>query len=182
MKKQMDSRIIKRLRELFSTGKFDYIADAKIDSSLEKVFLYPTDDFFLTKMQFDAISSLVGEHENLYVMEMGWKTSLGLFDTSNVYYQLSGSSSYEKYSQLDLSTITLLFSDSFRWAVLCDELRDFGYGILFGDAGSIRDFSIAYGSTQKDILRYLEFCKLEQDVRNMSFSNLLHVFDAFKTI
>jgi hypothetical protein len=64
--------------------------------------------------------------------------------------------------------------------VLCDELRDFGYGILFGDAESIRNFSIAYGSAQKDILRYLEFCTLEHNTRNMSFSNLLHVFDAFK--
>ncbi|MBQ9746897.1 MAG: hypothetical protein IJW21_08765 [Clostridia bacterium] len=54
----------------FDTDKFEAIEDLKICSEKSSALIYNTNDLWLSKQQFEVLTSLVSREETLYVAQM----------------------------------------------------------------------------------------------------------------
>lgn len=154
----IDDSIISQFKKFFSNGQFDYIIDADVNRAVTKAFIYPTDDVYLTQRQFYALVSILGQNEQLFAMEMNWSTKLGFFDKDNVYFSLA-TKTYTEYLSTRFSTISLLFSDSFDWVILCDEDRYSGHAVMLGQRARVERFKSAYGLCESDTKKYVDYCE-----------------------
>lgn len=153
--KTTDILVVDRLKRFLRKGLFNCINEGVLSKEFQKRLLYPTNDFHLTKEQFDAVKCLLRPNENLYLFQMGFDG--GFFSLKNSYYQMNRNLEYHDYSEIWIDSISVLSSDAWEWIVLIDEAADGGLGVFVASEEIIRRFSQIHADLATDIIRFVDF-------------------------
>ena len=154
-----------RLARLLKNSQFESLSDIAIDSSLRQLLLFPTDDYLLSLEQFEAVVCLLEPNETLCVMQMDEFD--GLLDARNSMFVFSEPYAFEEYQQLNLYSMTMLFSESCEWFIITDELLAGGEGLFVGKKDLAKRFAEQYGHLKEDRVRYEKYWKEGKRVRGV---------------
>lgn len=150
-----DLSVIDKLKRFLREGKFDYITEDVLTEGYQKRILYPTEDFHLTEVQFDAIKRLLCPNEHLNLFQMGFKD--GFFSPQNSYHHMNCDLSYQDYDEIWIDSIAILSPDSYEWIVLIDEAAEGGLGVFIAPEEIIREFSQIYTNFVSDIINFVDY-------------------------
>lgn len=131
------------------------IGDLDICEGLCTSLIYPTDDFFLYKDQFDAVMQLIINDEKMLILQVDWDNAI--YSSESKVYSFDKSIDYLEYRNIWLDYKTLIFSDSFKWVIVIDECVEGGIGILVADSDIIERFESFYKREKIDIVDFFEF-------------------------
>lgn len=161
--------IVKRIGKFIRNKKISDIVEISLCEGITSSLIYPTDDHLLYECQLSAVVKLLEEHESLYALQLGWSDVLGA-DTNELF--ILSPPFNEEYYNLDLSTFTLLFSNSYQWLVLIDEAQEGGVGLIVGEKDIIEKFDSIYGRTKQDIVSFVNFHLDEEKRRSRTLTIL----------
>ncbi len=144
------------------------LADVKFASGHTVTMVYPTNDLWLTKRQFEMLKrflKLIGEKEFLLADFDGGKSLEGLFSEHSDVRKLSVCSRYSSYHNINLSSVSVMFSSSGAWALLLDETLDGGWGVFLSDEKHTEIFNKCYEPVKEDYKRIMDKERYERDLK-----------------
>lgn len=134
--------------ECFLGGvSFNEIYDLKIPADKASLLLYNTEDLWLSRAQFDALTALLPNEKMLYIAQ----------NDSDEVYELGVREQYEEYERLNLFSLSFISSENFDWAIVIDEGVEAGTGFLVSSAEFAERYASEYGECLKDMYDLIEF-------------------------
>lgn len=158
-----DNSLLDKINKILKCKKIESLIDVEFAKKVNVSIIYPTDDYLLDELQFQAIVNLLDKNDNLYIMQLGIDSNL--HSLNHELYQLNYPYSYQEYQLLEFYSISVVFSNKLDWILLIDESLNGGIGILAGDSTNINLFETTYGKTKNDICKLGEFF-IEDATRN----------------
>lgn len=144
-----------KLMFLIPQSKVEDFSSRVLNDQLPCAVLYPTDDFHLSEEQFSAVERILQPEERLFVLQADLQSEL--YSSGNSFFEIERPFSYVKYSAIWLDSVSVLFSDSFRWAVITNEAPDGGEGLFIGYPSIIENFLHEYAHGDKDIKEFVAY-------------------------
>lgn len=169
----MNPKEFKVLNEIVKSKYVNCLYDIKLNPMLWGYMLYPTNDLWLTKKQFQVLKEFIkqiGEYEFCLAQFDG--SSLkerenfqGLFSESNPVYYFSLDNDYSEYKNISLFSVSVLFSSRGNWAILLDETFDAGYGIFVSCKEYVEKFKELYHAIYTEYRQWMDDKRFEEDLK-----------------
>ena len=142
------------IRSFIKNEKMESLADLQFLPGLKKTLFYPTEDYALTRSQFELLTQLLCDDKCLLILPLSRN---GTWDDAEDIFRLSAPFLYEEYASLPLATPTIHFSNSGNWLLITDECLEGGTGIIAVFDHAADAFAPLFAESRTDILRFSDF-------------------------
>ncbi len=138
----------------------DTLTDISFEKPLDKIVLYPTNDLYLTESQYNAfIKFLNNLHEERFFVTQFDGGRNGIFSDDNIVWEIGQDTKYKDYYNINLFSLSMLFSQNGKWAIFIEETLDGGIGLIMGDKDSIIEFKKSYPQYSQEEESYSKVMK-----------------------
>lgn len=130
--------------------------------------IYPTDDLLLSEYQFKTLVRCAVDTtgEKLFAIQVE-----SLYSNPEAFF-IPPPYSYELYRNYTPYSMSVICPDSCRWYLLIDESLEGGLAIIIGKPDFIEKFKKAYGRSDIDICRFVDFSLRDYRRNNHGLDNL----------
>ena len=160
------------IRSFIKNEKMESLADLQFLPGLKKTLFYPTEDYALTRSQFELLTQLLRDDECLLILPLSWS---GTWDDAEDIFRLSAPFLYEEYASLPLATPTIHFSNSGNWLLITDECLEGGTAIFAATEHAASSFELLFTESRADILRFTDFYLQDGQTRTGRYDFLASV-------
>ena len=172
LQQRFPEAFVNQLKNILINERIETIEDVAFSNSMGKKLLYPTNDLLLYEHQFSTLVSCLDSSENLYIFQV---SNNGKWDDQHDLFQISAPFSYSEYNSLYFYNPTIMFSDSFSWALVIDESLEGGIGILAGNFEFIRRYEERVPCSDKDLIKCVQFYLIDAEKRNTGYQHLKNI-------
>ena len=168
------------LKKIIKSEHLNDLFAIELTQEYEKMFLYPTNDLWLTEKQYEILKDFlktIGENEFYLTQFDGGSVKekfSSLFSKYNPVYKFNLETDYTEYCQPFFYSVSVLFSLKGTWAILIDESFYAGYGILIVSKENIVKFKKLYESLSNDFNNYMKdeiYLKENEYYKSLLISN-----------
>jgi len=160
------------IRSFIKNEKMESLADLQFLPGLKKTLFYPTEDYALTRSQFELLTQLLRDDECLLILPLSWS---GTWDDNEEVFTLSAPFLYEEYTSLPFATPALHFSSFGNWLLITDECLEGGTGIIAVSDHAANAFAPLFAESRADILRFSDFYLQDGQTRTGRYDFLASV-------
>lgn len=148
------------MKKIIYSERAESLIELKINPNFEKILLYPTNDLYLSEVQFKAFLAFLNKINIkscfLTQFDGGWE---GIYAKENMIWELTQENSYEEYLGTNLYSLSMLFANDGEWAIFIEESLNDGIGLFVGTKEIVDIFQSCYTKYKHDLERYIQETK-----------------------
>ena len=148
------------MKKIVYSERAESLIELKVNPDFEKILLYPTNDLYLSEVQFKAFLDFLNKINTkrcfLTQFDGGWE---GIYARENIVWELTQETSYEEYLGAKLYSLSMLFANDGEWAIFIEESLNGGIGLFVGKKEMVDIFQVSYTKCNYDLERYIQETK-----------------------